>query len=546
MSTKDGFDKVLAELRDRAEGGKGRESKADGDALARALHELDVHHAELEIQNQDLRETQLELARSRDKFQRLFDEAPLGVITTTLTGVVLEGNRAAVQLLRPQQRLTNKPFVVFLAEGQAERYFKHVSAVVESTVPQSAELTVRIGSELRLVNMRTTTMNTVPVTLVSYLLDVTDQRAAEQAKLTLDERLRQSEKLEAIGRVAANIAHDVNNILVSVISLGEFAKVQAPAARADLDALTDAAWRGARLMRGLLGLSRGTGGSARVFEVGGLVRRVAGMLKHSRSGIEVVCEVCDEPLAVLGEEDALLQALLNLGTNGLEAMTQGTLTLRCLAQDGQALVEVQDEGVGMDTAQQGLIFEPLFTTKSAQGGSGLGLTIVQQVVRAFGGNIRHESVPGRGTTFRVLLPTTQSLPRDLRQSSPASRALLVRVLLVDDDDQVRLSTKRSLEAAGATVFPYGNPMVALEEVVEGQLAFDVALLDVNMPELSGPDLAVRLRENLGPIPVVLVTGATGDLIPGSESSRKEVRVLRKPWSREDLVGALAEVLGATG
>jgi CheY-like chemotaxis protein len=120
------------------------------------------------------------------------------------------------------------------------------------------------------------------------------------------------------------------------------------------------------------------------------------------------------------------------------------------------------------------------------------------------------------------------------------------VLLVDDDEQVRLSTKRSLEAAGATVFPYGNPAVALEEVVERQLAFDVALLDVNMPELSGPDLATRLREKLGPFPVVLVTGATGDLIPDSEVSRQEVRVLRKPWSREDLVGTLVEVLGATG
>jgi len=202
--------------------------------------------------------------------------------------------------------------------------------------------------------------------------------------------------------------------------------------------------------------------------------------------------------------------------------------------------------VGMDSSLQQLIYEPLFTTKKAQGGSGLGLTIVQQTVAGFGGTIAHDSEPGKGTVFRVLLPTTHYPSRASSQKATSARPLSVRVLLVDDDDQVRSSTKRSLEAAGATVFPYGNPALALEEVVEGQLAFDVALLDVNMPELSGPDLSVRLREKLGPFPVVLVTGATGDLIPESEVSRKEVRVLRKPWSREDLVGTLAEVLGATG
>jgi CheY-like chemotaxis protein len=299
-------------------------------------------------------------------------------------------------------------------------------------------------------------------------------------------------------------------------------------------------------MRGLLGLSRGTGGSARVFDLGTLVKRVAGMLKHSRPGIEVTCEVSDEPLGVLGEEDALLQALLNLGTNGLEAMTRGTLTLRCLAKDGQALVEVQDEGVGMDEGQQRLIFEPLFTTKSAQGGSGLGLTIVQQTLRAFGGSIQFESALGRGTTVRVLLPTVQIPHRVGVPVSPSHRLLTSRVLLVDDDEQVRSSTKRALEAAGATVLAYGSPALVLEEVADAQLAFDVALLDVNMPEFSGPELAARLREKRGPIPVVLVTGATGDLIPESESSRREVRVLRKPWSRDDLIGSIAEVLGSAG
>jgi PAS domain S-box-containing protein len=541
---KDTFESVLAELRARVEHGKTRETLVDGDALARALHELDVHRAELEIQNQDLRETQQELTRSYENYKRLFDESPLGLLQMDSTGLVQAANEAAAKLLgRAPARIVGKPIVVFLAEGESSSYFAHARSVIASAAPENVELTFRAaGGQERLLSIRSAALSSAPVTLISYVVDVTEQRAAEQAQRELLARQGEAEKLEAIGRVAANIAHDVNNILVSVISLAEFAKSQAPGAREDLDALTDAAWRGARLMRGLLGLSRGTTGSPRVFDLGALVARVAEMLKRSKPEVIVVAEVCQDPLGIAGNEEELVQALLNLGTNGLDAMERGTLTFRCKPLEDAALIEVTDEGIGIEPGMEKRVFEPLYTTKAAQGGSGLGLTIVEKTVRGLGGSIWLESAPGRGTTVRVQLPVRPfSLAPEPRGS--AEGVLTARVLLVDDDDQVRYATKRALESWGAGVVEFANPLDALSAATAGT-PFDVALLDVNMPELSGPELASRLRERLGSVPVVLVTGASGELIPQSEAAREDVRVLRKPWSRNELIGALNAVIGS--
>jgi two-component system, cell cycle sensor histidine kinase and response regulator CckA len=552
------FEDVLADLRSRAAGEKAwPNARAESDALTRALHEIDVYHAELVIQNQDLLETQTALAVARDRYRHLFEDAPAPILSLSHKGIVLDANRAAEKLLgREGLALTGRPFVVRLAEGEADTFFRHMSAVCESTVPQTAELTVRgEGRERRRVVLRTALLaREKPATLLCHLTDVTEQRAATDAKEALAKRLQEAEKLEAIGRVAANIAHEVNNLLASVISLAEYSRaaVEAPTPLSrDLDELIEGAWRGARLMRGLLGLARGSAATPRPFDVARLLESVSSMLRYKKPKVNVVLEAVEGPAIVSGDEDEMLQALLNVGTNGLEAMSEGVLNVRGWILPSHkpnesriVRITIRDEGVGMNEEQCLRAFEPLFTTKAATGGSGLGLTLVHNAVLKHRGTIDLESHPKKGTLVTIDLPLDRERAGYVPRLEPRPDALAGTLLVVDDDDGVRAATKRQLESAGASVHAFPDGVTAHEAVQKG-LRFDAAVIDVNMPGWSGPELVEQLQSTLGQtVPIVLLTGAAGDLIPAALLKSNHIVLVRKPWTRRELVENVRNVIGA--
>ncbi len=552
------LDVLLADLRDRALREKGATStSSSSDALERAMHEIDVYHAELVIQNQDLRETQDALVATRDSYRQLFDLAPTPIVALSTQGVVLDLNRAAETLLgREHAFLCGNPLGLRLAEGASETFFRHLAAVRESSVPQSAELSIKGESgDRKAVVLRTALVaHTEPKTLLCHITDVSEQRAALAAKESLAKRLRDAEKLEAIGRVAANIAHDVNNLLVSVISLGEYARaaVDAPTALSrDLDELIEGAWRGARLMRGLLGLSRGAVGQPRTFDIARSIASVVSMLRYKKQGVNVTLDASPGSATLSGDEDEMNQALLNIGTNAVEAMTSGTLLVsfrvlepRTLGGARIARVVFQDEGVGMSEEQCSRIFEPLYTTKASSGGSGLGLTLVHKTVTAHRGTIDVDSREGEGTRVILELPLTSDSAASVRPTNGASDALVGTYLLVDDDDRVRSATQRQLKSAGADVHAFPDGLEAFAAVDAG-LDFTAAVIDVNMPEWSGPELVERLVERLGrSIPVVLVTGASGEIVPERLLASGHVTLVRKPWTRKELTESLRDVMAA--
>jgi PAS domain S-box-containing protein len=546
------FDTVLAELRRRVGADERFPENGETAQLSRALHELDVYHAELEIQNQDLRQTQLQLSRARDKYRALFDESMIPFLSVSDAGILLDANRAAFTLLdRDRERLIGKPLIICLAEGEAQAYFRHIHTVVETTQQQSVELSLKAREGvLRKVILRTQLIaSEEPKTLLCNLTDVTEQREIEHRKEQLENRVREAEKLEAIGRVAANIAHDVNNILVSVISIGEFAKSETSDGTTlskDLDSLLDAAWRGARLMRGLLGLSRGAVRPAQAIDVTDLLTRVAGLLRHKKSTVRVELEISEKPIWVMGDEDELLQAVLNVATNGLESMRQGVLRLSASARttgpNRIARIQIQDAGIGMDEATLARVFEPLFTTKASSGGSGLGLTLVHKTISALGGTIDIDSTKGEGTTVTLDLISRHAVTNPAPpRLEPKADPLPINVLLVDDDDQVRRSTSRQLASVGARVSAFADGPSALEAVTDRH-QFDVCVIDINMPVWTGPELVNRLISAIGSIPIVFITGASGELIPDALRSLNHVTLVRKPWARRELVDAIRSVL----
>lgn len=536
---------VLKELRLHSQG-----TGPEAAATARAIHELEVYHEELLAQNQELRDTQEALSHARDRFRTLFEEAPVPFLSLDEHGLVREANRAALELLdREASRLVGKPLAVSLAEREPRELFRHLAAVTATKAPQKIELELRHGpGGPKHVVLQTSLLPGGENKFLCLLTDVTAQREVERNKARLENRLREAEKLEAIGRVAANIAHDVNNTLVSVISLGEFMRAsmnEDPAAAADLDGLLDAAWRGARLMRGLLGLSRPGGRNFRSVDLSGLVRRVAEMVRHQKEGqVTMHLSVPAESIWVMADEDELLQAILNVAKNGVEAMARGTLTLECERAPGTppaARVRITDQGVGMDEETLAKAFEPLFTTKAETGGSGLGLTLVHRTLRAHGGTIELSSTPGQGTVAVLELPLAQGLEGGgLAPGAALPNLHGLTVLLVDDDERVRRTTRRQLEALGGKVVDFDDGEAALGAVRSG-LLFDVGLIDVNMPGWSGPQLVEQLFTTLGRVPVVFVTGASGELIPRAMLDVPYVRLVQKPWSRRELVDAVHHV-----
>ncbi|NOU28444.1 MAG: response regulator [Polyangiaceae bacterium] len=546
------FQKALSELRARVSNVVAQDA-AETTVLTRALHDLDVLYAELEIQNQDLTETQLELERARENFRGIFEHAPVAILSVSASGVVLESNRAAEAVLgRTRESLVGKPFVVCLGDAQLDIFFQHLAATTRGAPRAPVALVTRLPSgEMRHVELSSSVLVGQGVkSLLCHLNDVTAKQQVEAAQQKLERRLHEAERLEAIGRVAANIAHDVNNILMSVVALGEFVKADCEGrpSENDMTSLLDAAWRGARLMRGLLGLSRPAAGPPKPMDLWVVLQRVHAMQKHKKPGVEVRLIPTTGSAWVSGHEDDLFQAFLNVTTNALEATDVGgeVVLEGTLAEDANrnplARVRVRDNGAGMTPDQRLRAFEPLFTTKGDAGGSGLGLTLVFKTVRAHRGSIDVESTPAAGTTVSMDLPICPA-PGAASLAPTARRPLPGTIILVDDEKLVRTATRRQLEAAGAKVLAYESALDALEDI-RGGLTFDAAVVDVNMPACTGPEFVERLFELLGPRPVVFVTGASGELIPEALLTYECVRLVRKPWTRDQLFGTLHAVASA--
>lgn len=297
-------------------------------------------------------------------------------------------------------------------------------------------------------------------------------------------------------------------------------------------------------MRGLLGLSKPSVRPRHPVEIVGLLEQVAGMCRHTKPGVDVTVEQSDRGASVDADEDELLQALLNLGKNALEATSQGQVTFSCQRLEHlsppQVEIVVRDTGCGMNAATLQRATEPLFTTKAQVGGSGLGLTLAQRTVKSLGGSLALESESGLGTTVALRLPLAAERVGN-SESRLKTAVPSLRVLLVDDDHATRAAVKRQLVHGKATVHDFADGPSAFRAVETGLLV-EVAVVDVNMPIWSGPELVERLLELNPQLPVLFITGASGELIPEWMLRRPRVSLLRKPWPRDALVNAISALI----
>jgi len=395
-----------------------------------------------------------------------------------------------------------------------------------------------------------------PVALGIYT-DVTQTRR-------LEEQLRQSQKMEAVGRLAGGIAHDFNNLTGAILSYAEVTAQELGATHPltpDVLEIAKAARRAAGLTQQLLAFSRQQPYQPKLLSLGAIVADMERMLRRVLGEtIELTTAPARDAGPIEADPVQIQQVLLNLTVNARDAMSSGG-RLR-IAVDNADLAErdaaslgltagayvrlsVRDTGVGMDDETRARVFEPFFTTKPVGSGTGLGLAIVFGVAKQAGGGVRIDSRPGKGSTFEVYFPRAAGVAPEVTSSAPPRSDVrgVERVLLVDDDDQMRGATKRVLHSQGYTVLDVGDPREALDILRDASL--DVALLvtDVVMPHMDGPAL-VKAGRNVRPALRALYMSGYPELPGGGRRGRgPEGVLLRKPFSPSALANAVRRALG---
>ena len=380
-----------------------------------------------------------------------------------------------------------------------------------------------------------------------------------------EEQLRQSQKMEAIGRLSGGIAHDFNNLLSVIIGYADELEDQGGTdkQRRYAEQIKKAGQRAASLTRQLLAFSRQQVLQPRILELNGTIADLSKMLRRLIGEDMEVMLALDPALArVKVDQSQMEQVIMNLVVNARDAMPEGgrltittkntQLTKKHIAeipylQPGSYVeLSVADTGAGMDSATQARIFEPFFTTKEKGKGTGLGLSTVYGVVKQSGGYIFVSSGVGKGTTFTIFLPqVTEAIQAvDPEPQSAQIVNVPITILLVEDEDSVRDLTSEWLARRGYRVLSASNGSEALEIARNSKHSVQLLLTDVVLPGMSGASLGKTLSAKLPALQVIYMTGYSEFQSYGHELPQN--RVLQKPLTKETLLREVGEVLSSFG
>jgi hypothetical protein len=387
---------------------------------------------------------------------------------------------------------------------------------------------------------------------LAVLMDITGRRQ-------LEDQLRQSQKMEALGLLTGGVAHDFNNLLTIITGYSQIilAKLgQTDPNRHFAEQIVKAAERAGELTSRLLLFSRRRVPQPKVIDLNQVVNGLGTMMRRLLGEeIELQLNLAADLGSVNADAGRIEQVLLNLAVNSRDAMPHGgTLTIEtsnvAIEKGGPAkpgayiLLTVKDTGTGMDSATQSQAFEPFFTTKRAGSGTGLGLYTVAGIVKQSGGAVQLSSQPGRGTSFRVYLPRVDRAP--VAAPAEAPKVEVARgaetILLVEDDEMVRTLVRETMESNGYRVLEASDPLEAREVAGNGRNTIQLLITDVIMPKASGPELAKELLRISPGLKVLYMSGYTDRALAKRGVRRKEVAFLPKPFTPAELIAKVRDVL----
>jgi PAS domain S-box-containing protein len=516
--------------------------------------------------NAALRATQEDLRRSELNFRSLVTNAPYGVCRCDSAGKILDANPAFHELLGQTSSDELIGQHIFGLYADTDKWFD-LADFLRASAPfkgVTAEWKRQGGSTTVVrISGRAVVNGGEGVVFELFAEDVSERRVLEQ-------QLRQSQKMEAVGRLAGGIAHDFNNLLMVILGYSEFLLERLgaePHLRGPAQEISSAAERASSLTRQLLAFSRKQMLAPRVVNLNDVATENIKMLTRMiGEDVDLVMVPAPNLWPIRADSGQIDQVIMNLAVNARDAMPSGgklTIETSNVALDEEyaryhaplrpgdyVLIAISDTGVGMDTDTQSHIFEPFFTTKGTKG-TGLGLSTVYGIVKQSGGYIWVYSEVGKGTTFKIYLPRVASTgeaaaqvaaaPIEYRKVEPGTET----ILLVEDEANLRYLARQYLEKQGYKVIEAADGAVAMQIAVAHEATIHLLLTDVIMPGMNGRELAQRIAEIRPNVKILYMSGYTENVIGHNGTLETGIRLLQKPFNLRDLKSKVREVLDAT-
>ncbi|MCC6652477.1 MAG: PAS domain S-box protein [Candidatus Eisenbacteria bacterium] len=505
-----------------------------------------------------------------DLFRLAFDLSPSGMLAVDSAGRILLANREAEQLFgyapgelagRSIDELV--PMAHRPGHGDHRTAFFHHPQVRRMGAGRDLNGRRRDGTEVPLEIGLNPVKTPEGMVVVASVVDITLRREAEKALRDSEERVRQSQKLEALGTLAGGIAHDFNNILLAIVGYTELVARNLPAGAQDhddLDNVLRAAERGRQLVQRILSFSRQREIARTPTNLERVTREALEMLRASLPSIlEISTDLDPATPPVLADDTLVHQVIMNLATNAAQAMgNEGRLRIELAPFTGDeawsakhagvrpglcARLTVIDTGSGMTPEVRKRIFEPFFTTKAAGRGTGLGLSVTLGIVQSLEGAIHVTSEPGKGTRVDVWIPA-HATPRPLGAAPKVDdlSPTPLHIMLVEDEDVLGRLERRQLQSLGHRVTLHHDSVDALADFTSRPAEFDLLITDNTMPRMTGLQLARAITGIRPGMPVLMVSGYADNADIEVMHEHGVDSVLAKPHSVRELAAAIALVM----
>lgn len=521
------------------------------------LAELQKHARQMEAEIEERK-------RAEDRFRALVETAPMAIVIADERGRIADVNAQVLGMFGYKRgELIGKSIEMLVPERLRHSHQGHRSGFMKEPHGRPMGLGMELlarrkdGTEFPAEISLGPLVTKEGALVSSIIVDITGRKKME-------EQLRLSQRMEAIGKLAGGVAHDFNNLLAVILGCSDVVLDALPPghpAVKKIEMIRKAGTSAADLTRQLLAFSRQQMLQPRVLDLKEIVERTQALL-HRLIGENIEFKISLEPSLgqVTADPGQIEQVLLNLAVNARDAMPQGgrlTIEARNVELDDSykdehppvipgpyVMLSVEDTGCGMDRDTQSRIFDPFFTTKELGKGTGLGLATVYGIVKQSGGYIWVYSEPRKGTIFKVYLPRVEPLAPPVEQKEPDKTAPQASetILLAEDSESLREMAREYLESVGYTVLEANSGKEALQRAKDFAGTIHLLLTDVVMPEMSGPELARQMVSLRPRLKVIFTSGYTDDAIARQGVLDPAVAFIQKPYRPKALARKIREVL----
>jgi len=507
------------------------------------------------------REMRQALEASEDRFQKFFEEAPLGIVLIDAQGGMEDCNVALSSMIDMKiSDVEGKNIKTLLVGDTKEQALAALAQIGQGAqLPGAIEVTLKGNNKLVAAQMHARKIKGSEK-IVLHFIDLTEQKKLEM-------QFVQSQKMQAIGQLAGGIAHDFNNLLTAIIGFCDLLLLRhkpSDPSFGDIMQIKQNSNRAANLVRQLLAFSRQQTLRPKVQDVTDILTEVSHLLRRLiGANIELDLHHGIDLGLVKVDVGQMEQVLINLAVNARDAMEQGgklSITTRTLKNtDPQkagndempagawVVIDVADTGCGISPDNMTRILEPFFTTKDVGQGTGLGLATVYGIIRQTGGYLSIDSTVGIGTTFSIYLPRlseSEAKVETIEEKAEEKTGDLTgtaRILLVEDEDAVRTFSTRALNNKGYQVIGAEHAEAALKIVEENDIAdIDLLITDVMMPGMDGPTMAKKIRERSPDLKIIFISGYTEDKL--KDHMGKGIFFLPKPFTLKQLAEKVKEAM----